>query len=1028
MATTLDLAQSSAEKPQLTFKKSEVRPTKVDYCVGVAVTVGRWLAPVVYEASRRAANYCRGALETARAIPDWLDEQVINPHPEAKDIPEHLRVAFAVHYRKLSDIAIPACDKILRVVEEVSEGPLAWPVAMSKALVATMHYPYMAASQLTGQFRELPCVEQKPHLPHTHPTSAASRSSAGLFCDRLAANLGYIPYYWQRSVADERKGRNGSKVHMFSRHIESEPAYVRLTATDMVVMVDSDYHFEMDQFLANHHNPVVLYTFAPRAVAAIRPEYCYTFDENDEVDYRVTGGGRYRHKVWNYSHDSIMAVSYVLGVPVRCVAYKIERISTDLDHEIVLLAPQGYWTGPAAIVASWWYSHNRLQRLRVCTGDGFTHLTTFGKDGLNLSVGKVGQFASCELPLNEAEACAAGARSSDYRLAQPTVAKYVQGDKVMAPVLLEYLRRDRVDVKALVFLVEQAVRGYQAYPKDYDETASPGLKAYMSPIVHGAFAPDRCYNNDRKAIEGRVEGVRPPLLEMTPELQKHMSEFLQFFIEKPWQLHPYEYDDVLDRQTKPTQRALLIRGEHMDVKHSPTHVESFVKTEPYGEKTSDPRIISTIQTAWKREYSKYTYSLSDGPLKSAPWYAFGKSPEDIALRITTLLSGKEEATNTDYSRFDGHGSNLMREFERQLLLRAFHPRWHSTLIELHRSQYGLKGITTFGVHYETGYSRLSGSPETSCFNSLVNAFVAYIALRRTRGHDGLYHSPLEAYARLGIYGGDDGLTAEVDVQQYVRSAIDLGQVLTVEPIKRGEFGIKFLARVYSPEVWFGDVNSCCDLKRQIAKFHTTANMPQNITPVMKLTEKARAFLLNDRYTPILGEFCRAVETICGGEIKRNDVVHRLLNKWEPLMPGQYPHWRDDWMVWYAENALAGFNLDLFLDTIRDAVASANLEALLAMPCCLEPEEPKTPFPVVVDNAVLPVDHKMDTTDRPAKAPEATVDKQHHHLKPKKGKEPKEVLMARKKAAGTWVEEANWTGRPAGSGVKSLHAAGSRATG
>ena len=172
---------------------------------------------------------------------------------------------------------------------------------------------------------------------------------------------------------------------------------------------------------------------------------------------------------------------------------------------------------------------------------------------------------------------------------------------------------------------------------------------------------------------------------------------------------------------------------------------------------TDPRAISQIEGPVKLAYSQFIYALSDA-LKGFEWYAFGKTPRKIAERIAQLcFRAESHADNTDYSRQDGRVNEVVRLFERMLMLALFHPSFHVEMLKLMRSQTGLRARTTFGVKYDTGYARASGSPETSAFNTILNAFIAYLAFRMTRV-DGRYLKPEEAWARLGIYGGDDSLT------------------------------------------------------------------------------------------------------------------------------------------------------------------------------------------------------------------------------------------------------------------------------
>jgi hypothetical protein len=406
-------------------------------------------------------------------------------------------------------------------------------------------------------------------------------------------------------------------------------------------------------------------------------------------------------------------------------------------------------------------------------------------------------------------------------------------------------------------------------------------------------------------------------------------------------------------------------------------IKMFMKKEAYAE-PKDPRPISTINGVDKGEYSKFIYTFSDH-LKTCQWYAFGKTPKEIAERVCAVLEGAKRAVNTDLSRFDGRVSQVLRELEKLILMRAFHPSYHSQLLELHRSQYCLHGVGTFGTEYETDYTRCSGSPETAAFNSAANAFMAFLALRTTR-RNGAFLTPAQAYASLGIYGGDDGMTADVDPAAYVKSCASVGQKLTVEEIKRGEFGIKFLARVYGPHVWFGDTSSCCDLPRQLSKFHSTIVLPPNVTPQQKLVEKCRSLFLSDPNTPILGELSIRVIACIGGIPEPGPA--KAIAHWNSFVDSdsQYPNERGDWMEAYCKESIPGVDLARFR---RWLSTCTELNDFLKPPLLVEPKPAKSEVPVVVDDDILPRSYKP-VHQKPSKGKPSSKPKGGNGTKPKVG--------------------------------------------
>jgi len=876
----------------------------------------------------------------------------------------------------------------------------------TRVLLATQQEERKESTSVRNSFNDLPMMVLPPLEGHTHGVAAADRSSASNFIDRLAGMIGRSAYFYQCSNADLRNDRQGSRTWHWSKDCTVQPSEFKLPENPLIAMVDVDHYIDMPTWLVDYHHPTILYTLQPHAVSRVASNYSYTFNSDNEVMYRVSGGGGFTHMVWNYSKDNLLLSLTFMGIPYRTVSYLVDRRQTSPDHELVMLTPTARWGWKGAFLARCWLTGGVLKRLNVVQERGFTRLMSSSLDGVKVSTGQVGSFASATVDAVVDDTIAITARCSDYKLTMPQVMSYVEGKREIAAPLLEFHRAKVLTKPDVVCPVKEAIHQYQFYPHLYDETAKPGMVAFMSPLIHGAYVPDQTVGNEKQAVQGRVTSVRPALLPLSPFLSKVMKEFATLLIpdDAKWQLDPVDDDEVMDRQSRPAQRRILGLAE---ASLPDRRTSSFVKKEPYAN-VKDPRMISTINGPDKREYSKFMYSF-ETVLKRQAWYAFGMTPVRIADRVVEVLARALMATNTDFSRFDGHGSNLMRELERIVILRAFRVQYHSALLELHRSQYNLKAYAKLGTKYETAFARLSGSPETSIFNTLVNAFVAFLALRKTKV-DGLFHDAASAWLHLGVYGGDDGLTADVDPKVYESAASMIGQVLTVQPILRFGTGIKFLARVYSPEVWTGCVDSCCDLPRQLSKLHVTVQLPSNVSPQMKLLEKARSFILTDENTPIIGDFVKAVVKIHTSPIEQTEITAQIAS-WVSYFPKevQYPNAAADWMMDYALNALPEFEYKRFLEWVGTA---NTYEKLLSPPMFQAPTQPETKVLVVVGAEVIPPPAVIPAAPVAPVVTEVKENKQAIEAKDQERKSADRVAKQarfeewkrQKQAAGTWSDQ------------------------
>lgn len=462
----------------------------------------------------------------------------------------------------------------------------------------------------------------------------------------------------------------------------------------------------------------------------------------------------------------------------------------------------------------------------------------------------------------------------------------------------------------------------------------------MAPIITGCYAPDRCQANDAAAIKGRVTDVKVEDIPLTGTLLMHMQEFAELLV--PTNIagtgHPVGYDEVREKQHRPTQRHILEAASLTAAATVDEPIQSFQKSESYSD-VKDPRIISTVPGVNKLNYSAYIYAFTH-VLRATAWYAFALAPIAVAQRVADIcLHALRNVISTDLSRFDGRVSNLLRMLEHMVMLRFFNCRYHKELNELLASQKNQRARTTFGIKYNTGNSRASGSAETADFNSMDNAFMAYHALRNSKDQQGHNLSPEEAWFQLGIYGGDDGLTADIDPSIAVKACADVGQVLEAEQYLRGAAGVNFLARYYSPQVWFGDPNSMCDLARQLVKLGVTRTLSSKVTPQQKACEKALSFNLTDKYTPVIGPWSEAILTAFPESVPERLGIGELAGvaSYHSMAPVsvQYPNLYGEWMLDIANKQLPDFDHDRFTAWVT-AVGVDPLRALKA-PLCAEPK-------------------------------------------------------------------------------------------
>jgi hypothetical protein len=841
---------------------------------------------------------------------------------------------------------------------------------VSKILARTCVGPQASADDLRPAFTNLVITPAAPTRNHSHGQAAATRSQAGRFIDEIAEKVGLTPYYYQMSRHDIRRGREGSRSFYWTKDCQVLPRETSISGCHLLAMVDVDYYVDMPEFLNNHYNPVILYTVYPTATACTgnNLDYSFTFMEDNTMDYRASGGAHYRHHVWNYTADNFKVVSYTCGIPTRMTSYLVDTRQVDAHHSLVLLTPFARWEWASAALADKYMDGSPLLRLTpsvVLSGSSYARLMVVVKGSENyISTSLCGEYEAAIVPCRYDEAIATTATLTKNNLQVASVQAFIDADlddaismrdKRSRAAILTRFHRDAVGYKSPPPVVAPVAGAVQAYdycvaPWDFDDTYK--LVSFMNPFIDAAFTPVNSEANDKAFIKGRVTSIahKPGTPPLTPFLTNVVREFVECFLPIRGTHEPTDLDEVYERQGRPSQRQIL---EYANYDEYDSTVKSFIKAEAYGE-PKDPRGISTICGPDKRDYSQFIYPLAD-TIKTMDWYAFGKPPVEVASRVAELCLQATNVLNTDFSRFDGHVSHILRHLERQILLRAYPREYQSELTRLHESQMNRTAITTFGFKYSTGTARLSGSPETAAFNSLANAFVAFLAFRKSIDNvTGQFYTPRRAWQKLGIYGGDDGLTTDVNPKIYEKAATDIGLKLTASEVRRSDPGTKvtFLARYYSPSVWEGDPSSCCDIPRTLTKLHTSPRL--NVLPTVKMYEKLLSLSYTDSNTPIIGPLVKRALYLADEKVIEYAEKHKELlsplRKWVDsnfdlsVNSNQPPN--DDhclWMDTYARESLAPFNFDH--EQFHDWLQGCNsLEDMLKAPTFGEPIQfvPKVP--------------------------------------------------------------------------------------
>ncbi len=776
-------------------------------------------------------------------------------------------------------------------------------------------------TRLRDAFREVEYFPVNADPAHSHGVVAASRAAANNLMSAIVSRVGLNKYIYQMSVHDQKKDNRGLRSYFWSSDLKFEPQFDKIDRHDVIIMTDVDYYVDMNEELCYNNLPHLLYTVTPTSAGYHGTNYSYHFNDDQTITWSVSGGAEYTHELWCYSTDTVVATQKFCGIPYKAVLYDVQQRSTEADKSVIGLFPISTHYGLSAI---WTYfKGNPLVRFTMCK-DKFAKVVVRTKEDKLVSVARVGSQTSATVPLSTFESLISTRMISPKgQLSLYQVKAHLQDSKdkdVMAPILMHYLNTTEFDVKPVDHIETPTMVAYSfAVP---DPTDKPVMTSFMNPLITPGFVPLKNADCSDQSIRGRVLEPREKAKEVLGEFKmtNHKLQCLEFFmnhlvpLDKRHKAVAYDFLEVQSRQVKPGQlRDLQTSGYYSNYSGI---IKTFMKAEVYG-KPTDPRNISTFDSNMKIPYAAYIYPVMD-MLKNYPFYAFGNSPREVAARVSEICANSKMVVCQDVTRMDGYVNEFCRQIEAMLLTHMYPVEQHAEILELHAASYNNAAVTSFGTWYDQEFSRGSGEMGTSAFNTILTLFMMFLAYV----YDG--YTMDEAWIRLKLYcvaGGDDGVAGDVSVNSVIRSGRDVGFIVKAPFYERGETGVNFLARIYGPEVWHGDPNSMCSLRRQLEKFHMTQDLP--ISPEQKLYEKAFSFWLTDENTPVIGVYVNKVLELANN-FKHTGSIVRFWDQYPK--DEQYINIYEDWMdqVMVMELETESFDVAGFYREVESAKALSDL--------------------------------------------------------------------------------------------------------
>ncbi len=710
------------------------------------------------------------------------------------------------------------------------------------------------------KFNSIPFADVKMNANNPHGKDAKFRSVADHFINDYIKAIGCKVYSESMSRKDMKAGFDGSRLLYQTNDLSYGYHFSKLSTRHSVKMVDVDWFIEDFFPFLKTGNPIVMYTYIPNSVGLFN-----TTNElevtSDGVDSRHSGGSKYRHKIWDWRHDTLFLTGQGIG-HWGGVLVNVESRKICDSRYVVALIPRCYIPWPLNYSAKYLDNTPFLSRFIPDIFENIQIIRTTDEGEQFHSMHEIGTRIVYKVPDNDFHDCVECARMG-FGISIATLER-ITGNTNAYHLRSLFTRLAEQDVKLHPFVaMGSRPRSYQPQFSDIpdDDATTPG-SVVTPPIVDSSYVPTRSAASDHSCAEHRIEGVRP-VTNIPESYYAAGRAFVKLFRPKEL-LAPHDEQQILECATG-SRRTAYYKAQNAPNKKP--HFKTFQKAEAYPS-VKPPRNINDVDKVHVTRYSRFTQPVMKYCASHFAWYAFSRPPTDIANSVHQLVSAHQSIVEGDFSKMDGSLCHFLRTIEVYSIRSCFHPRYHQEITELHEAlmyqNIKMSKNTTLPRRiYNSGSSRHSGSSETSLGNTVIDCFCFFLCLMEC-GLD-----PNDAWSALGLFGGDDSLQFVPDDCQEVFDTVFKNLGLKMKFIKRnpGDW-VYFLGRAYS-DPWTHP-RSCFDPTRFVNKFHYSSSNCFNVPLEVAAWRKALSLYVTDSQTPFVGSYCRRILEIVPGGIYRSD--------------------------------------------------------------------------------------------------------------------------------------------------------------
>nr|QYF49945.1 MAG: RNA-dependent RNA polymerase [Henan forest noda-like virus 2] len=680
----------------------------------------------------------------------------------------------------------------------------------------------------------------------------------------------------------------------------------------IIVGIDIDYYVRSPEELLGYAKPVVLHTFNPTNVSGKDGECRFRITDN-AVLYEVSGGGNWKHSVWDWCGFGEFLVARVRSGSwyqwrfYRDWLLKCVGVSQVVYHKVHYSRPWVtcpdrvlVWTIPTHTCWKFdWLKDEMNARVlqRVNYKDrkrpGWNTIVSMDEENkLWISLGRENEDYSVKM-LKENFDVLMGL-SSSQSVTSRMIGMGYKSTEVLAFVGQYYTGKPTMNEHTRIGR-PTGVRVHWPYIMEADEPET-SYRSYGSPLVsdHNLVPMIKRWEAMSISIERRVTWVANKKTP-NPQLQQYYSEWVNLLV--PDHLVgtgiPYTLEEAAEMLCKPSQRLLKTQVWETVEMEFRRLIEGFMKMEPA---MKPGRIISSFPDfRFLLEFARYALKFRDEVLHSEDnehWFFPGHTPAEIAEKVVEFAGDNAEIDEDDYNNFDGTVSGWL---QRNVINAPYH-RYFKAEFQADLTACTDMLITCparakkFNFGYDAGEGVFSGCNITCDGNTILSGGNQYCAVRMTVPE---IH-PIIAKRLVGPSFGDDGLRNKRFRKAMLKVVDRVGMKIKVEPYVP-ENGLTFLARVYvDPTV---STTTMQDPLRTWRKLHLTARH-SDIVLGSAAVDRVEGYLATDALSPLTSNYCNMIkryyEELAPPELRCESFEKRVKRK---SVNKEKPYWMQTGGAW-----------------------------------------------------------------------------------------------------------------------------------